>query len=166
MPLTYAGAAPLIVVLVLASGCSDHTTPDSRASTPGVTSPQDVETEIRRLEQLEVEAVLAKDVATLETLWDPQFVVHNPEHQIVRATANPADRPVMQAARTAFTRDVEHVTIRPDVVISMGSETVVPAGDLPQSGETVRRRYTNIWMKVGDSWKLIARHANVVPPSR
>jgi hypothetical protein len=34
------------------------------------------EAEIRRLEQVEVRAVLAKDTATLRTLWDKDLVVN------------------------------------------------------------------------------------------
>ncbi|HEX2853380.1 MAG TPA: nuclear transport factor 2 family protein [Opitutaceae bacterium] len=124
---------------------------------------QAIETEIRRLEQAEVEAVLAKDTETLKKLWDKDYVVHNPEGQIVPATPDPAARPVMQRTRTAFTRHVEHLTIRENLVISMGSETVVPLGEAPSSTVPVKRRYTNIWMKTEAGWKLIARHANVIP---
>ncbi|MDQ6844186.1 MAG: nuclear transport factor 2 family protein [Bacteroidota bacterium] len=123
---------------------------------------QNIETEIRRLEQTEVQAVLSKDTGTLKKLWDRDYIVNNPDNKIVFATANPADRPVMQRSRSSFTRDVEKILINGDIVISMGSETVVPSGDAANSGETVKRRYTNIWMKKGDSWKLAARHANVI----
>jgi hypothetical protein len=111
---------------------------------------------------MEVQAVLAKDTVTLERLWDKKYVVNNPDNRIVVAGSNPVDRPVLQKPRTAFTREVEHITVRGDVVISMGGETVVPGGDLPKAGKTVRRRYTNIWTRVDGSWKLIARHANEV----
>lgn len=33
-----------------------------------------------------------------------------------------------------------------------------------RSGQTVKRRYTNIWMKQSAGWKLVARHASVVCP--
>ena len=122
------------------------------------------EAEIRRLEQVEVRAVLAKDSATLRTLWDKELVVNNPDNLVVTAKADPVDRPVMQKARTAFTRTVEKVTFRGDFAISMGSETLVPGGDQARAEQTVVRRYTNIWMRQSDGWKLVARHANVVCP--
>jgi ketosteroid isomerase-like protein len=118
--------------------------------------------EIRRLEQLEVRAVLAKDTATLRTLWDKDLVVNNPDNLVVMAKANPVDRPVMQKARIAFTRTVEKVTFRGEFAISMGSETLVPGGDQPRAGQTVVRRFTNIWMRQPEGWKLVARHANVI----
>ena len=123
---------------------------------------QAVEEEIKRLEQMEVKAVLSKDSAVLKKLWDKDYVVNNPENKIVLANPDPLDRPVMQKARISFTREVEHITIRGDIVFSMGNETVVPGVDQPQSGQLVKRRYTNIWMKVNGDWKLVARHANVI----
>ena len=123
---------------------------------------QNIEEEIRKLEQMEVHAILSKDTVALKKLWDREYVVNNPNNQIVLAKANPVDRPVLNMPRTSFTRNVEHITVRGDIVFSMGSEIVVPAGDDPKSGQPVKRRYTNIWMKVNGDWRLVARHANVI----
>jgi len=123
---------------------------------------QDIEKEIRKLEQIEVQAVLAKDTNTLKKIWDKDLVVNNPANKVVLANANPVDRPVLKQPRTSFTREVEHIAVRGNIVFSMGSETVVPAGDLPKSGKTVKRRYTNIWLKVDGDWKMVARHANEI----
>jgi hypothetical protein len=144
----------------LAAAIALHTA--AALATPA--QPPGAEAEIRRLEQLEVRAVLARDTATLRTLWDRAYVVNNPDNQIVRAKADPVDRPVMQRPRIAMTRTTELVTFRGDFAIAMGVETVVPGGNLPMAGRTVVRRYTNIWMKLPDGWKLVARPANVVPP--
>jgi ketosteroid isomerase-like protein len=122
------------------------------------------EAEIRRSEQIEVRAVLTRDATTLRTLWDKDLVVNNPDNRVVTAKTDPFDRPVMHKARTAFTRTVEKVTLRGDFAFSMGSETVVPGRHLPRAGQTVVRRYTNIWMRQSGGWKLVARHANVVCP--
>ena len=45
-------------------------------------------------------------------------------------------------------------------VIVMGEETVHPNGNAPMAGETVKRRYTNIWREIDGKWQ--ARHANVI----
>ncbi len=121
-----------------------------------------IETEIRNLEQNEVQAILTKDTTVLKTLWDIDYIVNNPENKIVLAKPNPVDRPVLQNQRTSFTREVEKIIINGDVAISMGSETVVSIADASKSAQTVQRRYTNIWMKKNGSWKLIARHANKI----
>ncbi|MEJ7638045.1 MAG: hypothetical protein WKF75_08715 [Singulisphaera sp.] len=51
-----------------------------------------------------------------------------------------------------------------EVVIVMGSEEAVPIGDAFRAGQTVRRRFTNIWQKEAWTWRMIARHANVILP--
>jgi ketosteroid isomerase-like protein len=125
----------------------------------------EIENEVRRLEQLEVRAILARDRDTLRTIWDAAYIVNNPQGVIAEASADdPTDRPVMQMARTAFTRTTEKVAVRGDVAFAMGSETIVPGEGQPKTGQTVTRRYTNIWMKQASGWKLMARHANVVCP--
>lgn len=121
-----------------------------------------IETEIKELEQNEVQAVLNKDTLALKKLWDKDYVVHNPEGKIVLAKLNSVDRPVLQTQRTSFTRQVERVIINGDIAISMGKETVVSIEDGSKPAQTVERRYTNIWMKKEGSWKLVARHANKI----
>jgi hypothetical protein len=144
----------LVVLLLLSCGLL--------AADPARTQESRVEAEIRRLEQAEVKAIMEWDKATLEKLWDKKYVVNNPYNQIVVAGADPTDRPVLQNPRTSFKREVDHITVRGDVVISMGREEVVPGGDQPKAGKTVKRRYTNIWMKVDGEWMLVARHANEI----
>lgn len=123
---------------------------------------KNIEAEIRGLEQTLVQAVINKDTATLNKIWDKDCIVNNPDNKIILAQANIMNKPVMQKSKAVFTRDVEQILINGNVVISMGSETVVPAGDDPKAGQTVKRRYTNIWMKKDGAWKVIARHANVI----
>lgn len=122
---------------------------------------QDTEAEIRNLEQQEVQAVLQKDTVMLLKLWAKDYVVNAPDNMVNFAGKTTLDRPVLTRARVAFTREIEHVIIRGDVVFTMGSETVVPGGKQVQP---VKRRYTNIWMKQNGIWKLTARHANVICP--
>jgi ketosteroid isomerase-like protein len=123
---------------------------------------KNVEAEIRSLEQTLVQAVINKDTATLRRIWDKDCIVNNPDNKIILAQANIMDKPVMQKSKAVFTRNVEQILINGNVVISMGSETVVPAGDDSKAGQTIKRRYTNIWMKKDGAWKVIARHANVI----
>src|SRR6187399_459580 len=111
---------------------------------------------------MEVKAVLEKDTITLKKLWDKEYVVNNPDNKVVLAIPNSVFSPVLNKPRTSFTREVEHITIRGNIAFSMGNETIIPGGDLPKSRQTVKRRYTNVWMKVDGSWKLVARHANEI----
>jgi ketosteroid isomerase-like protein len=69
-------------------------------------------------------------------------------------------------AYTGFDRTVEKVVVLDDdCVVTMGAEVVVPKGDRPDAGQRVARRYSHVWKKTSGSWRLVARHANVAPPS-
>jgi len=121
-----------------------------------------IEDEIKELEQMEVKAVLENDTITLKKLWDKEYVVNNPDNKVVLAKPNSVFRPVLNKPRISFTRVVEHITIKGNIVFSMGHETIIPGGNLPKSGQTVQRRYTHVWMKADGTWKLVARHANEI----
>lgn len=125
---------------------------------------QDKETEaqIRLLEQREVQAILQKDTVTLLKLWDAGYIVNSPDNVIYFAGKTTLDRPVLKRARTSFRREIEHVTIKGNFAFSMGSETVVPLDEQQPSGQIVKRRFTNIWEKQSNEWKLVGRHANVI----
>lgn len=121
------------------------------------------ETEIRLLEQMEHQAILKGDVETLQRLFAPAFTVNTPRNNIANSSKEVTD---MVSAGTikysSFTRDVEKVVLKGDVAITMGSETVVPAGSSPQAGQAIKRRFTNIWMRENNQWMLVARHASVI----
>jgi hypothetical protein len=48
------------------------------------------------------------------------------------------------------------------MVVVMGRETLTPAGNAPGAGQTIRRRYTNVWMKNRGKWLLTVRHAHII----
>src|SRR5688500_3465621 len=120
---------------------------------------QQKEAEIREMEAVEAQALLQKDIATLRKIWSPGFMVNAP----LNAVSIGGQVELVAAgitSYTSFTRIIEHVLVLKDVVITMGSETVVPSGADPRAGETINRRYTNIWIKEKGKWVLAARHAN------
>jgi ketosteroid isomerase-like protein len=117
-----------------------------------------IEQQIRRLDVAHADAVLRGDLAALDKLWTEDFRVNNPFNEIDKA-----DR-IRTGAVTysSFVRVPESVLIHGDTVIVMGSETVVPKGNSTDAGKTIKRRYTNIWMKRKGQWRLVARHASVI----
>lgn len=64
---------------------------------------------------------------------------------------------------SSFEAAIEHIRVDGDITIVMGAETVRPIGKAPLAGQTVKRRFTHVWRKEAGSWRLIARHANVIP---
>jgi ketosteroid isomerase-like protein len=125
------------------------------ADTPGI-----VEQEIRRLDAQEADAVLRGDYVLIDELWADDFIVNNPFNSVGFGRTGRVRTGVITYA--SFERVPEFVGLRGDVAIVMGHEVVVPIAPSVDAGRTLRRRYTNIWMKTAGGWKLAARHANVI----
>jgi hypothetical protein len=123
---------------------------------------KNVEAEIRKLEQLEVEAIMKNDTVTLSKLWDKDYVVNAPDNMINHAGKSVTNRPVLNRPRLGFVRNVEGISINGNVAFAMGNETVTHEGNQAGKQVTVKRRYTNVWILKNDAWKLSARHANIL----
>jgi ketosteroid isomerase-like protein len=122
------------------------------------------EAAIRALDDQERLAALNQDYPALERLWSEHFIVNAPSNQILpnrSAVLNWFRRGM--TTRASYERSIEQVRVEGDIAIVMGAETLKPTGNAPQAGQTVHRRFTNIWKKEGDTWRLWARHANVIP---
>jgi hypothetical protein len=120
------------------------------------------EAEIRHLEQLEARAVVKGDTSTLfQTIWAPEFLVNNPANLVVTR------QQVLTLIRSgkldyeSFERIIERVSIIGNTGIVMGREVVKPKGVTDHAGKNVIRRYTNIWMRRDNSWKLVGRQATI-----
>ena len=122
-----------------------------------------VEQEIRRIDRANTAAVLANDVPALEKLWADDFTVNAPNNQILKGKKD-AIKLVKDGVLdyASFETAVEAVLIHGDTAIVMGEETVKPRGKAPFAGQTVRRRFTNIWMKRDGQWQLTARQATII----
>ncbi len=120
-----------------------------------------IEEEMRRLEEKVVQAVLQKDSATLRKIWAPNFMVNAPINRVV--TGGQVELVMAGAiSYSSYILDIEKILIKGDIVITMGNETVVPVLGNPKGGQTIKRRYTQIWVKENGRWIAIARHANEV----
>jgi hypothetical protein len=117
---------------------------------------------IEKLEYQEREAILKGDTIMLSILWSQQIVIHNPENKIVNFNK------VKERIRTgkinyaSFDRVIENIEVVDNIGIVMGKEIIHPQGSADNSGKIVTRRFTNIWKKDGNSWKLIARQATII----
>jgi len=152
-----AARAATCLVLVLFSGAWA----DARAQ-----KSSSVEDVVRALDEQERAAAQKRDVAALERLWSEDFTVNAPTNQVVVGRRAVMDVFVHGGIINfeTFERTIEFVRVEGDLVFIMGSETIRPVGDAPMAGQTVRRRFTNVWRKEGDTWRLFMRHANNLPP--
>lgn len=122
------------------------------------------ETTIRALEEEGRRAVLHQDFATLERIWSERFVVNTPGNVVAPNRAAVFDQFRRGLATySSYEKEIECIVFDGDLIIVMGAETVVPLNP-PTAGQTVQRRYTNIWKIENGTWRLFARHANIVAP--
>lgn len=108
--------------------------------------------------------ILRRDIAGLDRFFLDDFVVTNPFNQFI-------DKPkVIVRLRadiikySSYTRRYDAFRVYGDTVVVVGSETVVPAVDAnrPDAGQTVRRRFTEVWVRREGRWQKVVRHANNV----
>ncbi len=119
-----------------------------------------LEQEIRKLEQAQVDALLRNDLVAMERNWSKDYTVNNPFSQAVNASQGPIRAGTL--TYSSFVREIERVLFHGKTVIVMGQETVVPSGTSPDTGKTINRRFTNVWMKKNGKWLLTARQASVI----
>lgn len=131
--------------------------------TPGFAFSQELEESlIRKLEEAEREAILKRDTIQLSILMSKNIVVQNPENTIV------GFREIMERIKSGkinysvFKRRIDNIAFINGIAVVMGLETLIPQGETKNAGKTVTRRFTNIWTKENDSWKLTARQATIV----
>ena len=120
------------------------------------------ETAIRKLEDEQREAFLKKDTSALYNLFSPDFVVQAPTNRITTLQQLKALIRSGEVDMEAFERVTEKITFIENIAIAMGNETLKPTGKMPNAGKTVKRRYTNIWMKNKNTWQLVARQSTIV----
>lgn len=123
---------------------------------------QSDETLIKKLEDREREAILKGDTIQLASLMSKKIIVQNPENTIV-GFQQIIDR--IRSGKinyTLFERRIDSVAFLNGIAIVMGLETLIPKGATQNAGKTVQRRFTNVWTKENNDWKLTARQATIV----
>ena len=117
---------------------------------------------IKSLEEKEREAILKSDTMQLSNLMSKQIVVQNPENAIV------GFRQIMDRIKngkinySTFERRIDNIALVNSIAIVMGLETLITQGNTKDAGKTVKRRFTNVWTKEKDGWKLTARQATII----
>lgn len=134
-----------------------------------MTQARDTEAKVRAIDDQERVAVLQRDVPALRRLWSEQLTVNAPNNQVVIGREAVLDTFVTAGVInfSEFERQIEFVRVEREFVFIMGLEILVPVTDAPAAGlvagRTTKRRFTNIWKDENGTWRLFARHANVVP---
>lgn len=124
----------------------------------------EVEARIRQLEKAQCDAIVQHDSVALYKIWAHDFTVNTPTNEIVKLEGAKFAIRNRFIDYSLFESKLEEIMILNDLVVTMGSEIIKPIGNAPMAGQTLNRRYTQVWMKRNGEWKLIARHANIITP--
>lgn len=121
------------------------------------------ESEIRRLENLEREAVLKVDTVLLfNQLWSPNMVVNAPVNRVVTVDATKMFIRTGRLNYASFERNIEKITFNDNLAIVMGEEILKPQGISDNPGKIVTRRFTNIWKNSNNGWSIIVRQSTII----
>ena len=120
------------------------------------------ENEIRKLDNDQKEAYFKKDTLALFKLFSPGVIVHGPSNKIETLEDLLVRIRKGGSNRDYYERIIEKIAFADNIAIVMGNETIKPTGIATNAGKTVKRRFTNIWMKNEKSWQLVARQSTII----
>jgi hypothetical protein len=118
----------------------------------------DWKTEIALAEDEANQAFLERNIEKLDELFSEDLLVNSPINRI-----NDKKTLLQLLAKGVIghiSTTIQHELVRRDgdLVTVMGSDRVQNSAQEP----VLDRRFTNIWRREGDRWRLWVRHANVI----
>lgn len=116
---------------------------------------------MRAIEKVDA-ALIADEYTVFAAALAPELVVNNPVNIVASRAVVAQLNADGKISYSQYERLIEHASLRGDMVLLMGEEIVVPKGQNPLAGQTVRRRFTELWRPEGAAWLLSARQATVV----
>ena len=125
-----------------------------------------LEQQIRKLELAHADAILHRDVEALKSLIAENATTNHPTNKIVKEREG-----IFELIRngtinySSFVREPEAFLFYKNMVVVMGNETLTMESNTVGGGQTIHRRYTNVWMKRKGKWLLTIRHANIICPN-
>lgn len=119
------------------------------------------EQKIRKLEKHWTILLEKGDTTALKKIWTKQYVVNNANQKI---STRKQILDVLKSGRVfpKIQRDIESITFNGPIAVVMGAETEFRSTENSGEAATLKRRFTNIWIKQEQEWKLAARQATTV----
>ena len=109
----------------------------------------------------EVAAILAEDSGAFGDSLASDLIVNSPLGTINRRADTLAAFSAGFIRYGAFDRRIEYAGKLGEFVVIMGQEVLAPKGKAPHAGKTVYRRFSDIWRKEQDVWRLALRQATI-----
>ena len=119
------------------------------------------EQEIRRLEKHWTQLLDNGDTASLLEIWSKDYVVNNPNGEIV----TPEKIVALMKSGHKFPkveRIIEKITFNQNIAIVMGKELQQPASMTTKQEEWIPRRFTNVWIWSENGWQMAARQSSEI----
>lgn len=123
---------------------------------------------LRAADNAQLLAARTRDADALESMMHPQFAVSSPEGEMWSRQKTLALWRNRGIGHDRLERTVENVILVKNVGVVSGHELVQPSTDSVagqrrhDGGQSVRRRFTNVWLWDEGRWWFLARHANEV----
>ncbi len=119
------------------------------------------EKKIRFLESHWTELLNQGNTEALLEIWTKEYVVNNPNGKIV----TPKEIVLLMKKGHVFPlveRIIEKITFNQNIAIVMGKELQQPTNKTENHEKWIPRRFTNVWVKVENNWKLAARQSSEI----
>jgi hypothetical protein len=126
------------------------------------------EASLRAADAEQMRIIVEGDAKAQEAFMHSHYIINAPANVVRRKEELVADlgRGAMGSER--FERTIEGIAITDEVGIVMGSEVVkpTPGSNLGRlhPGETLQRRFTNVFLWEDGRWRFLARQASIVTP--
>lgn len=148
--------AALVVTPAAAEWTAANPAAAAAANDPSIAA---VLAEVDRMDQ----SLIDDDHARFSELLAGDLVVNNPQNSV----SMPGDTARLNAggriSYVSYRRTVEYAGLRNGMVVLMGEEIVVPKPPNPMAGQTVHRRFTDLWRQDDGHWRLALRQATIIP---
>ena len=119
------------------------------------------EQEIRYLEKHWTQLLDNGDTTSLLNIWSKDYVVNNPNGKIV----TPIEIIALMRSGHKFPsveRIIEKITFNQNIAVVMGKELQQPPNMTTNKDEWIPRRFTNVWIKTKNEWRLAARQSSKI----
>lgn len=122
--------------------------------------------EIKGRYNYEHEIVLRQDTVAINKFYPDDFVVTNPSNQFIDK-AKVLERVKANIIKYSdYNRIFDYFKVYGNTVLVVGSEVVTAPPDASRSdaGQTIHRRFSEVWVKRDKEWMKVLRHANNYTP--
>lgn len=144
------------IILLLATLAAQQSG-TSMSSTASTTADQALENRFREY----ADALTKRDLATLDTIWAPEYTFINPQGELVTKAQRMANLKSGATEFKAINPQREKLQVQGDMAIDVGRVTLqgTKYGGQESSGEY---RYMNVWMKKRGQWQLLANQITLI----